>query len=69
MTLAKLKGFGRMLEAPIRLDYFLRNRRAGPVEFAHVFRIGLTLAADTLKLYGRVRAIKRMPSSAVTPAR
>jgi glycosyltransferase involved in cell wall biosynthesis len=68
LTLAKLKGFGRMLEAPIRLDYFLRNRRAGPVEFAHVFRIGLTLAADTLKLYGRVRAIKRIPSSAVTPA-
>ena len=69
LTLAKLKGFGRMLEAPIRLDYFLRNRRAGPVEFGHVFRIGLALAADTLKLYGRVRAIKRTPASAVTPAR
>jgi len=39
------------------------------VEFGHVFRIGLALAADTLKLYGRVRAIKRTPASAVTPAR
>jgi glycosyltransferase involved in cell wall biosynthesis len=59
LTLAKARGFSRMLEAPIRMDYFLKNQRALPLEVIHVFRIGLTLVGDTFRLYGRMREIKR----------
>ncbi|NJM09557.1 MAG: glycosyltransferase family 2 protein [Bdellovibrionaceae bacterium] len=58
LTLAKIHGFSRILEAPVQMDYFLRNRRALPIELAHIFKVGTSLLIDTLKLYRRTRRLK-----------
>jgi hypothetical protein len=58
LTLAKLRGFGRVIEAPVQMDYFLRHRRALPVELAHICRVGLSLLGDTLRLYRRTRRLE-----------
>ena len=57
LTLAHRAGFTKILEAPIRLDYFIRNERPLPVEFMHVFKVGYSLMRDTLKLYWRLRKL------------
>jgi dolichol-phosphate mannosyltransferase len=59
LCLAKAFGFGRMLEAPVRLDYFNRNRRSMPKDMTHVFRVGMSLLADTWRLHRRLRRIRR----------
>lgn len=55
LALAKQKGFETFLEAPIRLDYFAYNDRNFVAEMAHVGRVGLTVMADTIALYRRIR--------------
>jgi len=67
LTLAKIKGFDRVLEAPIRLDYFLRrsNHRWFATELFHVLRVGFSLLKDTFKLYLRMRHIQSLQE---TPA-
>lgn len=55
LTLAKFRGFAKVLEAPVQMDYFLKNKRPLPVELLHVFRVGMSLLKDTLKLYLRIR--------------
>jgi|KBSMisStandDraft_5_1062788.scaffolds.fasta_scaffold49986_2 glycosyltransferase involved in cell wall biosynthesis len=59
LTLAKLRGFGKILEAPIRMDYFMKNERALPLELKHVVRVGASLLADTFRLYRRTRQLRR----------
>lgn len=67
LTLAKNRGFGRVLEAPIRMDYFnkVKNRRFVLAEMLHVFRIGVSLLHDTLRLYFRLRnlPLEEVPQS------
>lgn len=58
LSLAKVHGYGEVLEAPIRLDYFLTNERFVGTEILHVLKIGVSLLKDTLALYRRVRRIK-----------
>ncbi len=58
LSLAKLHGFGNVLEAPIRLDYFLTNERFIGTELLHVFRVGFSLLKDTLILYWRIRQVR-----------
>jgi len=59
LTLAKVRGYGNVIEAPVQMDYFLRHRRAWPVEFAHIFKVGLSLLGDTFKLYRRTRRLTK----------
>ena len=58
LALARLRGFRRILEAPIRMDYFLSNRRSFARELTHVFRVGMSVVLDTLKLY---LLLKKLP--------
>jgi glycosyltransferase involved in cell wall biosynthesis len=67
LTLAKIRGFGNILEAPIHMDYFDKNRRALPFELRHVFYVGAGLLADTFRLYKRIGAIRREQNTG-TPA-
>lgn len=59
LTLAKLRGFERVVEAPVQMDYFLRGRRNLPLEYAHVFRVGLSLLRDTFRLHARLRRLRK----------
>ena len=59
LTLAKLKGFDRMIEAPIRLDYFDRGDRLVIADLWHVLRVGLSLVGDTYRLWRRIRRLRR----------
>ena len=67
LSLAKRMGFGKMLEAPIRLDYFGSRERAVVHDLLHVLRVGASLLADTWRLYRRLRKIER-PERRDTPA-
>lgn len=60
LSLAKVFGFGNMLEAPIRMDYFMKNDRVARAELFHIWRIGYSLLKDTVKLYFRVRKIRKV---------
>lgn len=61
LSLAKRFGYGRILEAPIHMDYFGKNERMFVREFFHVFKIGWSLLRDTLRLYARLRKIEYLP--------
>ncbi len=61
LSLAQLKGFTEILEAPIRLDYFQGKPRFVGIELIHVLRVGYSLIQDTLKLYMRLRKIRQLP--------
>lgn len=58
LSLAQLRGYGRILEAPIELNYFEKNRRFILAELAHVFRVGLSLVLETLELHRRLRRLR-----------
>lgn len=58
LSLASLFGYRKMLEAPITMEYFSKNRRAFPLELIHIFKVGSSLMKDTLSLYFRIRGIK-----------
>lgn len=61
LSLARIRGYSKILEAPIRMDYFAKNRRSLRFELWHVFRIGLSLMQDTWKLYKRIQKLKTTP--------
>jgi glycosyltransferase involved in cell wall biosynthesis len=58
LSLAKMHGHGRMLEAPIQMEYFDTNQRPLLRELIHVVRVGLSLLQETLRLHRRLKAIK-----------
>lgn len=58
LSLARLKGFTQILEAPIRLDYFNTDSRFIVTDLFHVIKVGYSLFRDTLELYSRLRKIK-----------
>ncbi|MEK7356742.1 MAG: glycosyltransferase family 2 protein, partial [Bdellovibrionota bacterium] len=47
LSLAKRFGYGRILEAPIHMDYFGKNERFVVQEVFHVFKIAYSLLKDT----------------------
>ena len=55
LSLAKMHGFGRILEAPIHIDYFGGQNRFFLSDIVHVLRVGASLLKDTFKLYLRLR--------------
>ncbi len=59
LSLAKIKGFKRMIEAPIQMNYFAKNKRSVWFELWHVFKVGLSLLKDTIKLYLRLRHMEK----------
>lgn len=59
LCLAKAYGFGKMLEAPVRLDYFGQSQRYLLRDLAHVFRVGFSLLGDTWRLYRRLAQIRK----------
>ncbi len=63
LSLAHLAGYRRVLEAPIRLDYFNKNERFIAFEMVHVLRVGLSLLSDTLALYSRLKKISFLKTS------
>ena len=58
LSLAQIYGFTNILEAPIRMDYFSKNRRFVGTELIHVARVGFSLLFDTLKLYFKIRRLR-----------
>jgi glycosyltransferase involved in cell wall biosynthesis len=68
LALARRKGFGKILEAPIRLDYFSRNSRPLPLELLHIVRVGTAILRDTFALYFRLWGTPGRPRGAVVSA-
>lgn len=48
-------GYRSILEAPVRLDYFLKNNRSIILDLFHTAKIGLALFKDTLSLWLRLK--------------
>ena len=61
LALARATGYKRILEAPVRLDYFRTNSRSFLPEMLHIARVGWSVLVDTLRLYRRIRKIQPMP--------
>ncbi len=59
LSLAKRAGFEKMLEAPIRLDYFGKGKRFLPKDLWHVLNVGYILMRDTFKLYMKLRKVPK----------
>ncbi|MCB0410966.1 MAG: glycosyltransferase family 2 protein [Bdellovibrionales bacterium] len=57
LSLAQLMGHKEILEAPVRLDYFV-SRRSTLRDVLHVFRMGFSLLKETLALYFKIRRIR-----------
>lgn len=57
LSLAIALGYKNILEAPVRLDYFLKNRRSTTLDLIHTFRVGFLLFLDTLKLHRHIRVL------------
>ncbi|MGE3386465.1 MAG: glycosyltransferase [Bdellovibrionales bacterium] len=55
LCLARTFGYGKVLEAPVRLDYFDRNNRNLLKDLYHVLRVGFSLLGDTWALYRRLK--------------
>ncbi len=59
LTLAKFVGYEKMLEAPVRLDYFLKNKKNILSDIFHVVKVGRLLIFDTTKLFFKIRKIRK----------
>lgn len=60
LSLAQLAGYSRILEAPVRLDYFGATDRGATADIFHVLKVGFSLLRDTFQLYLRLRKIGRI---------
>lgn len=58
LAFARALGFKRILEAPIQLNYFTKERNVFK-DLLHVLRVGTSLVSDTFQLYKRVQSIRR----------
>ena len=57
LCLAKRRGFGSFLEAPIHMEYFTKNTRPILREILHVAQISVSLMKDTFRLYWRLKHV------------
>lgn len=64
LSLAKRRGFGDMLEAPVQIEYFSRNKKPLWKEISHVLKVSFSLMMDTLRLYVRLRSLPEVTKSA-----
>jgi dolichol-phosphate mannosyltransferase len=58
LSLAHNKGYTKILEAPVALDYFVAAKRFIFLDIIHVLRVGVTLLADTWLLYRNMKNLK-----------
>ena len=58
LCLARTFGFSKVLEAPVRLDYFNRTTRHVWTDMIHVVKVGFSLMIDTWELYRRLKKFK-----------
>lgn len=58
LAIAKGLGFGKMLEAPVSLEYFQKSNRNLVREFSHVFKIGFHILKDTFHVYKKLNVLK-----------
>jgi hypothetical protein len=58
ISIAVALGYDNILEAPIRLDYFLKNRRSVFLDLMHTIRVGNLLIVETVMLYMTIRKLK-----------
>jgi glycosyltransferase involved in cell wall biosynthesis len=65
ICLANALGYHNILEAPIRLDYFLKNRRSTLIDIFHTVRVGRLLLFDTIKLYFKIKKLKLERKSSI----
>jgi glycosyltransferase involved in cell wall biosynthesis len=59
LALARMRGFTKMLEAPITLDYFSHNVRPLYLEVFHIAKVGWAVMSDTVRLYRRVKLLRQ----------
>jgi glycosyltransferase involved in cell wall biosynthesis len=59
LVLARKHGFTKMLEAPVRLDYFMDNKRNLFSDLLHVAKISGFVMKDTMRIYARTRTLGR----------
>lgn len=60
LSLAKLAGYNRILEAPVRLDYFAASDRPVASDLIHVLKVGISLLKDTFALHFRLHKIGKI---------
>jgi hypothetical protein len=58
LSLAKMQGHKRIIEAPISMQYFDKNRRFILFEVWHVAKVAWSLGKDTLRLYFRLKKLQ-----------
>jgi glycosyltransferase involved in cell wall biosynthesis len=58
LSLANMFGHKEILEAPIRLDYFVQ-KRAISKDLLHVLKVGMSLLVDTFKLHSKLNKLQR----------
>jgi glycosyltransferase involved in cell wall biosynthesis len=58
LTLARLRGYDKVLEAPVRLDYFSRGERGAARDLLHVLHVGGSILGDTVRLYLRLKSLR-----------
>lgn len=59
LVLAKIHGYSKVIEAPIRLDYFEKLNRNTLGDLLHVFRVGMVVLTETIRLKKKIDRIKR----------
>jgi len=60
LALARRRGFKKMLEAPIRLDYFWQDeRRSKIMDLVHIFKVGYHVMSDTCVVYRKLRNARK----------
>jgi hypothetical protein len=52
-------GFRTMIEAPVRLDYFMRGKRSLLRDLFHTLRVGCLLLLDACRVWWRLRSVPR----------
>jgi len=57
LGIASRLGYRKILEAPVRLDYFLRGKRPIRKDLLHTLYVGAFLLMDTLKLWIKLKKI------------
>lgn len=61
LALAQYRGYTKMLEAPIRLDYFQNHVRKNPIsELFHIAKVAFSVFRDTISVYQKIRRLKKI---------
>jgi dolichol-phosphate mannosyltransferase len=62
LGVASFFGYRKIMEAPVRLEYFLKNKRSVVHDLIHTANIGVSLLKDTITLWWRLRSLSSKAS-------